>query len=67
MQGNTGDHIREEETNYNVGTSEDHIENKNSEDAEQHTARDKLKEEPQTMWYKVRLLQMPERQRLPKQ
>jgi hypothetical protein len=45
-----------------VGTSEKHIENKNSgEDAEQHIQRDKLKEELQTMWNKLRLLQMPER------
>jgi hypothetical protein len=36
------------------------------EDAEQNTARDKLREELQIMWYKMRMLQMSERQRLPK-
>jgi hypothetical protein len=29
MQGNTEDHIKEEEANSNVGTSKDHTENKN--------------------------------------
>jgi hypothetical protein len=36
------------------------------EDAEQYIARDKLREELQIMWYKMRLLQMSESQRLPK-
>jgi hypothetical protein len=49
-----------------VGTDEEHTENKDlGEDAEQNIARDKLKEELQIMWYKMRLLQMSERQRLP--
>jgi hypothetical protein len=39
---------------------------KTQEDADQHTARDKLKEDLQIMCYRVKLLQMPERQRLPK-
>jgi len=33
---------------------------------EQHTARNKLKEDHQIMWHKVRLLQMSQRERLPK-
>jgi LytS/YehU family sensor histidine kinase len=33
---------------------------------EQHTARNKLKERLQIMWPKVRLLQMSEREKLPK-
>jgi hypothetical protein len=50
-----------------VGTNEEHFENKDSgEDAEPNIARDKLREELQIMWYKVRLLQMYERQRLSK-
>jgi hypothetical protein len=50
-----------------VGTDEEHLDNKDSgEDAEQNTARDKLREELQIMWYKVRLLRMSERQRMPK-
>jgi hypothetical protein len=50
-----------------VGTNEEHFENKDSgEDAEPNIERDKLREELQLMWYKVRLLQMYERQRLSK-
>jgi len=33
---------------------------------EQHTVRNKLKEDIQIMWYNVRLIQMSERERLPK-
>jgi Skp family chaperone for outer membrane proteins len=38
-----------------------------SAEAEQHTVRDKLKEDIQITWHKVRLLQMSEREKLPKQ
>jgi hypothetical protein len=66
-QDNTENNIRGEENNSSVGTNEEHLENKDSgEDAEQKVARDKLREELKIMWYKVRLLQMSERQRLPK-
>jgi hypothetical protein len=66
-QDNTENNIREEENNSNVDTNEEHLENKDlGEDAEQNIARDKLRAELQIMWYKVRLLQMSERQRLPK-
>jgi hypothetical protein len=41
------------------------VENKSAE-GEQHTVRDKLKEDLQVMWHKVRLLQMCEREKLPK-
>ena len=37
-----------------------------SAEAEQHTVKDKLKEDLQIMWHKVRLLQMSEREKLPK-
>jgi hypothetical protein len=40
------------------------VENKNAEE-EQHTVRNKLKEDLQIMWHKVRLLQMFEREKLP--
>jgi hypothetical protein len=51
-----------EEENNDTGISEEHAENKNlRKDAEQHTVGDKLKEELQIVWCKVRLLQMPER------
>ena len=33
---------------------------------EQHTIKNKLKEDLQIMWHKVRLLQMSEREKLPK-
>jgi hypothetical protein len=48
-----------------VGTNEEHLENKDLDDAEQNIARNKKREELQITWYKVRLLQMSERQRLP--
>jgi hypothetical protein len=61
-QDNTENNRREEETNSSVGTNEEHTENKDlGEDAEKNIARDKLREELQIMWYKVR-----QRQRLPK-
>ena len=41
------------------------MENKSAE-REQHTVRNKLKEDLQVMWHKVRLLQMCEREKLPK-
>jgi len=41
------------------------VENKCAE-GEQHTVRNKLKEDLQVMWHKVRLLQMCEREKLPK-
>ena len=37
-----------------------------SAEGEQHTGRNKLKENLQVMWHKVRLLQMCEREKLPK-
>jgi hypothetical protein len=43
------------------------IQNRNlGEDTQQHVAGEKLKEELEIMWCKVRLLQMSKRQRLPK-
>jgi hypothetical protein len=41
------------------------VENKN-EEGEQHKVKDKLKEDLQVMWYKVRHIQMCEREKLPK-
>jgi diphthamide biosynthesis methyltransferase len=41
------------------------VENKSAE-GEQHTVRNKLKENLQIMWHKVMLLQMFEREKLPK-
>jgi hypothetical protein len=65
MHDNTENNIRQEE-NSSVGTTEEHSEIKVlGEDAEQ-IAIDNLREELQIIWYKVKLLQMSERQRLPK-
>jgi len=66
MKDSVEECIREEETCKNVGTREELIENKNSEGAEQSTVGVQLRVELQIMWYKVRLLQVPGRQRLPK-
>ena len=41
------------------------VENKRAE-GEQHTVRDKLKEDLPVMWHKERLLQMCEKEKLPK-
>ena len=41
------------------------MENKSAK-GEQHTVRNKLKEDLQVMWHKVRLVQMCEREKLPK-
>ena len=37
-----------------------------SAEGEQHTVKNKLKEDLQIMWHKVRLLQISEREKLPK-
>jgi hypothetical protein len=68
IQDNTEDQLREEQTN-NAGVTEEHLllQNRNlGEDTQQHVAGEKLKEELEIMWYKVRLSQMSDRQRLPK-
>jgi hypothetical protein len=68
MQDNKEDQLKEKQTN-NKGATEEHLllENRNlGEDTQQHADGEKLKEELKIMWYKVRLLQMSERQRLPK-
>jgi hypothetical protein len=68
MQDNMEDQLREEQTN-NVGATEEHLllEDRNlGEETQQHVAREKLKEELEIMWYKVRFLQISERQSLPK-
>jgi hypothetical protein len=68
LQDNAEDQLREEQTN-NAGATEEHLLLKNrnlGEDTQQHVGGEKLKEELEIMWYKVRLFQMSERQRLPK-
>jgi len=53
--------IDQESNNTAIGK----VENKSAE-GEQHTVRDKLKEDLKVMWHKVTLLQMCEREKLPK-
>ena len=64
MDTNVTEHQkRDQESNSTViGT----VENKSAE-GEQHTVRNKLKKDLQIMWHKVWLLQMFEREKLPKQ
>jgi hypothetical protein len=60
--------IREEQTN-NADATEEYLllQNRNlGEVTQQHVAGENLKEELEILWYKVRLLQMSERLRLPK-
>jgi hypothetical protein len=61
------DQLREELTN-TVGTNEHLlVENQNlGEDPQQHVAGERVKDALEIMWYKVRHLQMSEKQRLPK-
>ena len=66
MDTNVIDHQKREQENENTdfGTVEN---NKHpSTEGEQHTLKNKLKEDLQIMWHKVRLLQMSEREKLPK-
>jgi hypothetical protein len=68
MQDNMEGQLREEQTNI-IGATEEHLLLENTklgEGTQQHVAGEKLKEELDVMWYKLRLLQMSERQRLPK-
>jgi hypothetical protein len=53
---------RDQESN---STAIGKVENK-SDEGEKHTVRNKLKEDLHVMWHKVRLLQMCEREKLPK-
>jgi hypothetical protein len=54
---------RDQESN---STAIGKVENKSAE-GEQHTVRNKLKEDLQVMWHKMRLLQMCEREKVQKQ
>jgi len=63
MDTNVTEHQkRDQESN---STAIGKVENKSAE-GEQHTVKNKLKEDLQVMWHKVRLLQMFEREKLPK-
>jgi hypothetical protein len=60
----TPDQKRDQESN---STSFNTVENKHpSAEEEQNAVRNKLKEDLQIMWHKVRLLKMSQREKLPK-
>ena len=52
--------------NENADCSKEEINKHPSAEGEQHTVKNKLKEDLQIMWHKVRLLQMSEREKLPR-
>jgi hypothetical protein len=56
---------RDQESN-NTGFSKLENNKHPSAEGEQHTFRNRLKEDLQIMWHKVRLLQMSEREKVPK-
>ena len=65
MDTNVTEHQKRDQESNNNGF--DKVENNKhpSAEREQHTVRNKLKEDLQMMWHKVRLLQMSEREKLP--
>ena len=65
MDTNVFEHQKRDQENDNTGF--DKVENNKHPCAEgdQHTVKNKLKEDLQIMWHKVRLLQMSEREKLP--
>ena len=66
MDTNVIDHQKRDQENENTDFGK--VENNKHLSAvgEQHTVKNKLKEALQIMWHKVRLLQMSEREKLPK-
>jgi hypothetical protein len=54
-----------EETNNSTCNNEEQIQNKNNEETWHHTVRSKTKEQLEIVWYKVTLVHMSERIRLP--
>jgi len=66
MNTNVIEHHKRDQENYNTGFGK--VENNKHPNAEgeQHTVKNRLKEDLQIMWHKVRLLQMSEREKLPK-
>jgi len=65
MDANIIDHHKRDQENYNNGFGK--VENNKHPNAEeeQHTVKNKLKEDLHIMWHKVRLLKMSEREKLP--
>jgi len=66
MDANVIQHQKRDQENDNTGFGKVENDKHPSAEGEQHTVKSKLKEDLQIMWYKVRLLQMSEREKLPK-
>ena len=66
MDMNDKQHQNRDQESNNTGLGKTEYNKQPGEEGQQHTVRNMLKEDLQIMWYKVRLLQMSERERLPK-
>jgi len=66
MDTNVIEHQKRDQESKNTGFGKAENNKHPSAEGEQHTDRNKLKEDLQVVWHKVRLLQMCEREKLPK-
>jgi len=66
MDTNIIEHQKRDQENNNTGFGKVENNKHQSAEGEQHTVKNKLKEDLQIMCHKVRLLQMSEREKLPK-
>jgi len=66
MDTNGLEHQKRQQDSNDTGFGKVENNKRSSAEGEQHTVRNKLKEDLQIMWHKVRLLQMSEREKLPK-
>ena len=66
MDTNVIEHQKRDQENDNTGFGKVENNKHPSAEGEQHTVQNKLKEDFQIMWHKVRLLQTSEREKLPK-
>jgi len=57
---------KRDQENNNIGFGKVENNKHPSAEGEQHTVRNRIKEDLQIIWHKVRLLQMSEREKLPK-
>jgi len=66
MDTNVIKHQKRDQENDNTGFGKEENNKHPSAEGQQHTVKNKLKENLQIMWHKVRLLQMSEMEKLPK-
>jgi len=66
MDTNVIEHQKRDQESKNTGFGKSENNKHPSAEGQQHTGRNKLKEDLQVMWRKVRLLQMCEREKVPK-